>query len=84
MQNPSGYWLPDPDKVDVILDRISARKSNVWINYNCGTNDPTYEIANVVAVNRPGYAGTGSFCATSGQTIYLENAGDRVTASLEL
>jgi hypothetical protein len=81
--SPSGTWLPNPDQAEIIRNRIAIDKANVWINYNCGDNKPTYTIAHVRAVNPAGYSGTGSFCAQSGDTIYIENAGDYVAASLE-
>ncbi len=79
--NPAGYWMPNPDQMPVISQKIMLKDANVWINYNCGSNEQTYRIEHLRAVRQPGAVGTGSFCASGGSSIYLENAGDYVAAS---
>jgi len=80
--NDAGYWLPNTDQMPIITNKIRLRSANIWINYNCGNNEQTYKIAHLKAVRSPGASGTGSFCALGGQSIYLENAGDYVAATL--
>jgi hypothetical protein len=79
--NPAGGWMPLDDQLPVIRAKVEVRQSNVWINYNCGNGEQTYKIEHLRARDRPGYAGTGSFCAEAGGSIYLENKGDYVAAS---
>jgi len=80
--NTPGYWMPNPDLMPVITQQIRLKDANLWINYNCGSNEQTYKIAHLKAVRQPGATGTGSFCASSGESIYLENAGTYVAAML--
>lgn len=78
--NPAGYWMPNPDNMPIITNKMRLRDANIWINYNCGNNEETYRIEHLRPVRQPGMGGTGSFCAGSGSSIYLENKGVFVSA----
>lgn len=76
--NPAGYWMPNPDNMPIIANKIRLKDANIWINYNCGSNEQTYMIEHIRPAKNIG--GTGSFCVGPGESIYLENKGTFVSA----
>jgi hypothetical protein len=73
---PTATWFTNPDMQPLIENRIRYSNSNVWIVYGCG-DDTEYKIANLRLA-----PGQENFCATSGDSIFIENTGDYVAASI--
>jgi hypothetical protein len=73
--NIVGGWLPDPDLYPVIESKIQTERINVWIDYNCGSTEPGYNMDYIVT-SMPGQ--TGNFCARAGDTLLLTNIGSQV------
>ena len=67
---PMNTWNPDPDMYNIISNRITANRFNIWIKYGCGTSDTGSKISYLrVSEN---------FCAGLGTDLYLENKGYHV------
>lgn len=61
-------WKPDPNDYPVIEQSIRLQGFNMWIYYGCGPeHEPGHKVSYMVVDS--------SFCANSGDSIYLENKG---------
>lgn len=65
--NPAGGWLPDIETRNMTINRIRSGSYNMWINYNCGTQNPYYKIEHLSV--------TSNFCLDGTSNLYLENQG---------
>ena len=72
--NPAAMnnWRPEPDKFNIISNKIRQYRYNLWIYYGCGTNDDGYKIRYLQVSE--------NFCVGAGTELYLENKGYHVTA----
>ncbi len=71
--NVLGGWMPDPDTAHIVKRKIETQNLNVWVYYNCGSQEPGYRIEYLSVPS--------SFCASPGTSLYLENKGLSVEIS---